>query len=121
MEEKRRFTRVPFKMEAEVRVGDMVYRSAEISNLSVGGCLLPICGDLQVGTQCRVKISLGGAGQDVAVVAEGLVVRIQRDAVAIKFTSVDPDSLFHLRNIIRYNSADPDAVDREIRDHSGIV
>lgn len=120
-EEKRKFTRVPFKVEAEVKTDDTTYRSVEITNLSVGGCLLPIRAALEIGAKCHVKITLGGTGNDLAVTVDGEVIRNTSEAVAIRFTSVDPDSLFHLQNIVRYNAPDADAVEKEIRDHFGIV
>lgn len=120
-EEKRRFTRVPFKVEAELKIDDVTYRSDDITNLSVGGCLLPIQANCEAGAKCHVTIRLGGTSSDLSVAVEGKVLRAGPDAVAIKFTGVDVDDLFHLQNIVRYNSSDPDAVEREIRDHFGIV
>jgi hypothetical protein len=120
-EEKRQFTRVPFKVEAELKIGEIIYRSDDISNLSVGGCLLPIHTNCEAGAKCHVKIRLGGTNSGLTVAVEGKVLRASPDAVAIKFTGVDVDGLFHLQNIVRYNSSDPDAVEREIRDHFGIV
>lgn len=120
-DEKRRFTRVPFKVEAEVKIGDSSYRTDEISNLSVGGCLLPISVASEATAKCHVRIWLGGTSSELIVAVEGEIVRITPESVAIRFTGVDVDSLFHLQNIVRYNSSDPDAVEREIRDHFGIV
>ena len=120
-DEKRRFTRVPFKVEAEVKIGDTSYRTDEIANLSVGGCLLPIPADFEIGTKCRVTIRLGGTSSELTLGMEGEIVRTPPGAVAVKFTGVDLDSLFHLQNVVRYNSSDPDAVEREIRDHFGVV
>ena len=57
----------------------------------------------------------------LTVTMEGTVLRKTADTVAVKFTGVDVDSLFHLQNIVRYNASDPDAVEKEIRDHFGVV
>jgi hypothetical protein len=54
--EKRRFTRVPFRVRAEIMADDFSSRAEEILNLSVGGCLLPVKADLEKGTECHVKI-----------------------------------------------------------------
>jgi len=35
--EKRRFSRIPFKVNAEITVDNVVYPVAEIKNLSIGG------------------------------------------------------------------------------------
>ena len=120
-DEKRRFTRVPFKVEAELKVGDTLYRTDDITNLSVGGCLLSLQANCEVGATCQVLIRLGGTNSELTVTMEGTVLRKTADTVAIKFTGVDVDSLFHLQNIVRYNASDPDAVEREIRDHFGVV
>ena len=120
-EEKRRFTRVPFKVSAEVKVDDTSYRTEEITNLSVGGCLLPIQADFETGTKCHVTIRLGGTSSELTVGVEGKIIRVSPRGLAIKFTGVDVDSLLHLQKIVRYNSSDPDAVEKEIRDHIGIV
>jgi len=119
--EKRRFTRVPFRVSAEIMVHDFSYRAEEILNLSVGGCLLPVEADLAPGTGCHLKIIMAGTTSELSIRVKGEIVRSGAGAVAVKFTGIDPDSLFHLQNIIRYNSSDPDAVEREILDHPGLV
>jgi len=118
-EEKRHFTRVPFQVEAEIRIDDRSYHCNELTNLSVGGCLLPLDEGPQVGAKCRVRIRLGGSTSDLIVEADGQVIRAAPGSVAVKFTGFEPDSLFHLQNIVRYNSSDADAVEKEVRDHFG--
>jgi hypothetical protein len=120
-DENRRFTRVPFKVNAEITADDVVYHAREISNLSVGGCLLPLTAALDPETPCRMKIFLEGAADDVCVRIEGKIVRADSQSTAIRFVRIDPDSLFHLQNIIRYNSEDADIVDGEINRHPGLL
>ena len=120
-DEKRRFTRVPFSVEAEIAVGDASYKADEIKNLSVGGCLLSMPGEFDAGAPCHVTIQLSGTSSELRVEVEGEVVRSGSREIAIKFTGVDIDSLFHLQNIVRYNSPDPDVVEAELRAHLGIV
>ena len=120
-DEKRRFTRIPFKVKAEINLAGKLQTVEEINNLSVGGCMLPIVAQLEPGTSCKVRILLGGTADEVAVNIDGEVVRCLPDAVAVKFTRIDPDSLFHLQNIIRYNSPDADAIDNEIDKHPGLL
>lgn len=116
-EEKRRFTRIHFRVKAELTVNDVLYSAEEISNLGVGGCLLPIKADLELGTLCQVRILLSGTSSELSVGADGEVIRCDHGAIAMQFTHIDPDSLFHLQNIVRYNCLDPEKADREIRDH----
>ncbi|MBW1897713.1 MAG: PilZ domain-containing protein [Deltaproteobacteria bacterium] len=118
---RRKFTRVPFRVQAEITATDHVFNVEELSNLSIGGCLLPIAADLKEGTACHVKILLSGSSSEMSIRIDGEIKRSQPGTVAVKFIRIDPDSLFHLQNIIRYNSPDPDAVDREITKHPGIT
>lgn len=120
-EEKRRFTRIPFKLKAELKVNNVLYKAKEIKNLSIGGCLLPIDADLDPGTPCYIKISLSGTNTRLSIQVEGQILRVSQSEVAVKFTRIGPDSLYHLQNIVLYNSSDPDEVESEIENHPGIV
>ena len=120
-DERRRFSRISFKVNAVIIANDISYSAEEITDLSVGGCMLPIKADLEPGTACRVRILLSGTSSDLSIRVDGEINRCASGTVAVKFTRTDPDSLIHLQNIIRYNSPDPDIIDKEILDHPGLV
>lgn len=119
-DEKRRFTRIPFRVKAEMTINNRLYSAATIDNLSVGGCLLPIEADIETGTVCRLKIFLTGTNSELSVQVAGKVIRCEPGAVAIQFTAIEPDSLFHLHNIVRFNFPDTDQVEKEIKNHPGL-
>jgi len=119
-DDNRRFSRVPFKVNTELQVNDAFYSAEEISNLSVGGCLLPLSVDLQPATPCQIKIFLEGTAEELKILVEGEIIRSTPEGVAIKFNRIDPQSLFHLQNIIRYNSPDADMIEFEISKHPGL-
>ena len=119
-DEKRRFARIPFRVKAEMTINNRAYSAETINNLSVGGCLLPIEVDVDTGAKCRLKIFLSGTNSELFVQVAGKVIRCEPGAVAIKFTEIEPDSLFHLHNIVRFNFPDTDQVEQEIRDHPGL-
>lgn len=121
MKDKRRFTRVPFKMTTKMTVGDTVFNTDEISNLSIGGCLLPFDVPYTEGTPCQVEILLNEEDPEMIVSVDGEIIRQEHGMIAVKFIRIDPDSLFHLRNIIRYNSSDPDQIEEEIEKHPGLL
>ena len=121
MENKRRFTRVPFRMKTRVTIGGVIFNADEICNLSIGGCLLPFDVPYPLGTSCHIEILLNQEDPSLCVDVEGEIVRKKSEVTAIRFTRIDPDSLFHLRNIVRYNSPDPDAVEDEIEKHPGLI
>ena len=119
--EKRRFSRIPFKVNAELKVNNTIYSAEEISNLSIGGCLFPVAADLESGAVCHVRILLSGRSNERSIMVEGTVARSTGGTVAIKFTRIDPENLFHLQNIIRYNAPDSEEIEKEIRDHPGLL
>lgn len=119
-EERRRFVRVTFKVEAELLIKDAKYRAAEISNLSLGGCFLPIKERLDPGMGCEVQIVMAGASSELVVRVHGEVVRTSDIGIAVKFMHIDPDSLLHLQNIIRYNTSSSEKVAKEFQFRRGL-
>ncbi len=117
--EKRRFSRIIFNVKARLTVGDVDYMVERIVNLSVGGCQLEIDASLRPGEPAKFTIFLPRMGPGVEVFGE--VVRTGNAEVSLKFTRVDPENLFHLQNIIRYNAEDPDLIDEEIKGHPGLI
>ncbi|MGE0085456.1 MAG: PilZ domain-containing protein [Desulfococcaceae bacterium] len=121
MDNKRRFTRVPFRAQTSIDIQDKTHTVREIYNLAIGGCLLHFDSDAKPGTLCRITIRLSEADDAVSIRVKGEVVRTDSGMLAVKFIQIDPDSLFHLRNIIRYNAADTRKVEKEIEEHPGIL
>ena len=120
-DEKRRFTRVPFRVIAELTVNNVLYSCDEINNLSISGCLLPIEADLELGMACQLRIFLSGTNDKLLIKVDGEIIRCEDGAVAIKFTGIESDTLFHLQNIVRYNYSDTEKIEKEIHDHFGIL
>ncbi len=50
----------------------------------------------------------------------GQVARVEAEGIGIRFTEVPLDSLDDLRNLILYNSPDPDQVEREFGSNLGL-
>jgi hypothetical protein len=84
----------------------VMYRVEEINNLSIGVCLLPIEADFEFGTKCQITVQLSGTSSELNVQVKGEVVRSSHKILAVKFTGIEFDSLFHLQNIVRYNYPD---------------
>jgi hypothetical protein len=119
--EKRKFTRFPLKMSATLEVLGKSFNADKLSNLSIGGCLVPISEALAPDTPCTLTIMLGMTKEEPTIIIDGIVIRSYDGNVAIKFTRVDPDSLFHLQMLARYNSPDSEKIDEEIHKHPGIL
>lgn len=118
---KRRYSRIPLNFPATLIVdGVEVYDIHELTNLSVGGCLVPLEQNIIEGTRCTITIRLAGGLGNTPVNIKGEVVRYDRDFVAIKFTEIGTEDLHHLHNLIRYNSPDPEKIEEEIRANPGL-
>jgi len=119
--EKRKFIRVPFMTEVEVRTGSSAIVSSSGINISLGG--LRLSTDRPVpppDSTCDVKIFLRASDEPVVIQAKGKVVRCGPGSLAVEFTELDFDSYHHLRGLIVNNAVDPDRADLEFDAHWGI-
>ena len=116
--EKRRFSRIVFDVAARLTVENVDYNLERITNLSVGGCLLDINEGFVAGQDCVVTILLDR--MEPGVMVYGKIVRVTEGEVSIQFTSVTPENLQHLQNIIRYNAEDPEIIDEELSARTGL-
>lgn len=93
----------------------------ELLNVSMGGCLVETQDDYSIPSKCLLVIKLGNGDESIRVEICGAFVRREKEFTGIQFTHIDPDSLFHLQNLIRYNADDPDIIEQEIDDRPGII
>lgn len=117
-QEKRRFSRIFFDVGAKLTVGEETFQVKRLANLSIGGCLLEIDNDIQPGSKCTLKLLLSRMAPPVEI--GGKVLRGGDGEASIVFTSIDPENLFHLQNIVRYNAEDPDVIEEEINQRPGL-
>ena len=120
-ESKRRFTRIKFGVPAIITVGNQEFTVQEISNLSIGGALIPCRQNIKDFTKCILQIPMGDSTNNLCVEVKGEFVWSNATEAAIKFTDIDPDSLMLLQNIIRYNAQDVEEINAEITKHQGLI
>ncbi len=113
--EKRKFTRVPFSVEASVKYKKMEYRG-EVENLSLRGMFLRIPEKILLDEFVDITIILAGDTSRLTIELKGKVVRTARDGIGIKFQEIDLDSFVHLKNIVTYNSGDAEKIMEEFID-----
>ncbi len=120
-QEKREFIRVPFSTEVEIRFGDRSFRSSSGINISLNGLRIATEQPLpDTDSPCSVKILLRAFDHQVAIEALGRAVRAGDGHLAVEFTELDPDSYFHLRQLIVNNADDPARAEEEFDAHWGI-
>jgi hypothetical protein len=116
---RREFSRVQVHLRAEVTVAGIRLPEGTMEQLSLKGGFFR-CGAPPVeGARCDVRLHLEGT--DIAVHAQGHIVRRGPDGAAMQFDEiVGVDSLEHLRNLILFNSRNPAQVEQEFHDHLGL-
>lgn len=112
-EERRKFTRVPFETEVKISWGNQTTTFQRLLNVSLGGLLVAGDNGPAAGTTCSLEISVKGRTSLLTIHAEGEVIRVKDGTTAIAFTSMDVDSLVHLRHIIQIMAEKPELIDME--------
>jgi hypothetical protein len=108
-ERKRRHSRVPFHTVVSLTFPDgETFDHCETRDLGLRGVFVEGVKGREVGETCRVELCLTGTSSRMCLTMEGTIIRCQEKGIAIRFTATDPDSFFHLQNIIYYKSEDAD-------------
>ncbi len=112
--ERRKNTRVPFQTTADLVFSDRRYSQCATENLSIKGIsVLGISGHT-LGDICDVSLALSGSTSHLRLAMKGKIVRVDANGIALHFTEIDLDSFYHLKNIIYYNSENPDTIEQEL-------
>lgn len=103
--------RVGFQSRIVIEVADPAIKlDGDSKDLSLKGIFVETAEDVPLRARCRVQVFLSGTVSPVALNMEGVVTRKERTGIAIVFDSMDIDSYAELRNIVRYNTENPDDV-----------
>lgn len=109
----RKFSRVPFRVNATVKTADRQFYG-NVENLSMNGMLLVTEERLPEGEPAEITIVLSGTSPELFVGFSGRVSREAQNGIAFSFEKIDLDSYTHLKNIIAYNSEDAEKAMEEI-------
>jgi hypothetical protein len=110
----RKRTRVNFKTTVHLQHRGREIRDLASRDLSLKGLYLETDQSLPLDSPVDITLELTGVASDLRLRMKGVVARVDKGGMGIDFTEVDLDSFYHLRNIILYNSGDPNAVDTEM-------
>lgn len=109
----RKFSRVPFRVNATIRTADRQF-TGSVENLSMNGMFLITGERLTLGELVEISIILTGSNPEIAISFNGRVCREIENGLGFSFEKIDLDSYTHLKNIISYNSDDAEKVMEEI-------
>ena len=108
-EERRRSIRVSFETYIDISCNGKQFTNCKTANLSTKGVLILGVSNLNIKDECDLVLHLSG-GQDLKLSMIGIVQRVCENSVGVQFLETDIDSFTHLKNIIYYNSEDPDII-----------
>ena len=110
MEERRQYSRVVFEAKASISQGERSFIT-ELVDVSLNGLLVktPAHYHLRSDMPCTVKIVLS---EEVHIAMQVALVHSSDQALGFHCTSIDMDSITHLRRLIETNLEDPNASER---------
>lgn len=110
--EQRQFSRIDFQTKTFL-LHQNQRLEVQLFDISLKGALIVIeqVVELQKGDQVFLQMKLG-AYDFLNVTAD--LVHIQENNFGFKFTSIDLDSLSHLRRLLEINSGDAELIDQEL-------
>ena len=114
--DKRRNVRVPFETRVTVtpEQGGGAVTSTKTKDISLKGIYCYSDETFPEGTRCHIRLELRGAGVGLDIEMKGHVVRRDAEGMALFFDEIDIESFSHLKNVLYYNTGDPERIDTEI-------
>lgn len=110
---RRKNSRVAFQATASLSFAGARYEQCATRDLSLKGIfVLGVLGHA-LGAQCDVVLCLTGTTSNLCLQMQGEVARVEPDGLGLRFKEIDLDSFYHLKNILYYNSENPDQLDDE--------
>lgn len=108
--ERRQYSRVPFEAQAIISQGGTSF-ICELIDISLNGLLArtPTQYHLRSDMPCSVKIILS---PELAIHMQVALVHCSNNSLGLHCTSIDMDSITHLRRLIESNMEDPNAAER---------
>ena len=98
---KRQFSRIKLPLPVSLNFGKKKYESS-VNNFSLGGMYVQGWFDQELGDMCEIKVSLSETNPELSITAVCSVVRRDYHGLALRFTSMEPDSFSFLQETMLY-------------------
>ncbi len=109
--DKRQNVRVAFQVDIEVIFDELkINVTGDSSNISLSGVYVKTDKTVPLHTPCQVVLYLSGTTEPMALTMSGHVARKDAGGFAVNFESMDLDSYSTLKQILRFNTGDPDII-----------
>jgi hypothetical protein len=104
MDEKRSHDRIVFETRVAIyNRGKKVASDADTRDISLKGIYVWTLERLKIGTRCGLEIEVTGSSSKLLIHIDGRVVRNDEHGIGLAFESIDLDSYYHLKNILRFS------------------
>lgn len=114
MNNRRRRTRVPFQTLVRFTMQGEELVSSDSKDLSLTGVYFFTAIRPGKGTTGEVEITLGLGIHPLTLRFKGVVARADENGIGVRFLEMDPTSFIHLKNLLYYNTGNPEEIDAEI-------
>lgn len=123
--DRRRFTRTPIRISAELAPGSGEIVEGRTSDLSVMGMFFCFKPDspaearksLDKGQECRVALIIEGGNSPIRLNLRGVIMHRAEDGVGVEFVKMNREAFDNLRYVICYNADNEDRIQSEISSH----
>ena len=116
----REFSRIGIPMTATLSVDGDKTVSGKVVNISLSGVELCTEHNRSLGDHTQIEVQFGYPGNELSIQAEGKIVRITSDSLAVNFESIELESYEHLKNLIAFNADNTVQVEKEFSEHLGL-
>ena len=112
IKDRRKKVRVEFKTNIILRTDQSeIHIEGNSRDLGLKGIFIHTQVEMALGTKCQVEVKLTGMTEQLNLYMQGKIIRKDPNGIAVEFDSMDLDSYTHLKNLVRYNTTDPDYVE----------
>lgn len=110
--ERRHFWRSVFHAPVRLTLPDETY-VVYLLDISLKGALVERIGvwSVQAGQKCQLRLELS---PEAVITMEMTVAHVDQAFLGLHCDHIDLDSMTHLRNLVEFNSGDPDLLGREL-------
>lgn len=113
MQVKRNYSRVPFKVESTLTVGQTCF-DIKVIDISLKGALITKPEKWNIDESQDVFMEIKLANSDIVIQMQTEVVHEHEDKLGLRFVEIDVDSLSHLRRLLELNLGDAELINKEV-------
>lgn len=122
--EKRKHTRLPVAVKAEIQLENGKICPGVTKNISFSGILAEIqkAEEVREGDLCNLTIFLADGQKGPAIEFECKVVHKEKSNLGFKYIAIiDVESYMHFKNLMVSNSNEPEMLIQELKQNPGII